>query len=73
MTDDRIEAAAKALFAIESRRWIGVAGELKWDQMGAATKDAFRDAARQIIESYLEVASLLDGAHLAEPRSRSAA
>lgn len=75
MTDPRIEAAAEALFNAESGRWMSWAGAMTWDRMGPETQEAYRDAARLIVDAYLEAASLLNnpGAHLAEPRSRSAA
>lgn len=62
MTDPRIEAAAEALFAAESGIWMNWIGVMTWERMGPEAKEAYRDAARQVVTAYLNEAALMERA-----------
>jgi hypothetical protein len=52
------EAAAKALFHAEAGRnstnWIHA---MTWDRLGEITKDAYREASREVVDAYLDASA----------------
>jgi hypothetical protein len=53
------EAAAEALFNAESGRWMSWCYTMEYSRLGEDTKGAYRDAARQVIDAWLNASGVL--------------